>query len=60
VNALEYREKAADCVAVAATLGDRKLRAEVLALGQVWLRLAEQADRNTSKPYGHPVPRRPG
>ena len=36
----------------AVTLSDLRLKAEVVAVGQVWLRLAEQADRNTSSPYG--------
>lgn len=53
----EYRQKAAECLAVADTTHDPKIKPELLGVGQVWLRLAEQAGRNSSHVYEAPLPK---
>ena len=47
----EYRQKAAECFAAAHAASDPTIKAEFMGVGQVWLRLAEQAGRNSSHFY---------
>jgi hypothetical protein len=54
-----YRFYAAECVEIAQGVLDEGRRAKLLAIGQAWLTLAEQAEKNrsTTLVYETPTPR---
>ena len=41
----EYRQRARDCLAMAATIRDADQRKQFLAMMQAWVTLAEQVER---------------
>ena len=55
-----YRVKAAELTARAACQPAGALRAELSALAESYLRLAEQAERNSRTDLVYETPRRPG
>jgi len=56
-----YQLHAADCIEIAQRMTDPKSRLSLLAMAQSWLKLAEQAVRNseTTLVYETPPPKEP-
>jgi hypothetical protein len=56
-----YRLYAAECVEIAQLTQDPARKAKLLTMGQAWLALADQADKNNAAPtlvYVTPEPQR--
>lgn len=58
--AVFYRLYAAECIEIAQNVQDEQRRANLLAMGQAWLTLADQADKNRSTTLVYETPVRPG
>jgi hypothetical protein len=46
-DARRYRQKAAECLETAEHISDHGTRMALVAMAESWIRLAEQADRNS-------------
>lgn len=44
----EYRKRAEQCIAIASSISDRGQKFEALDMAAAWLRLAEQAEKNSA------------
>jgi hypothetical protein len=49
MGSTEYRGYAAECVRAAAKVKDHEIKAALLAMVEVWLYLAELADKNAAE-----------
>jgi len=55
-QAEEYRRRAQHCVEIAMDLSHQGRKAKVLDMAQAWLRLAEQAEKNSSADLVYETP----
>jgi hypothetical protein len=59
MSAEECRRHAADCIAVAERVADSDSKARLLEMASAWLRLAEQADKNSKTDLVYETPPAP-
>jgi hypothetical protein len=52
----EYRRHAADCVKSAESAGDAATKAELMNMAAAWLRLADQAEKNSHNDMVYETP----
>jgi hypothetical protein len=59
MSAEEYRRRAAGCILVAEDSPNSAHRLTLMEMAQVWLRLAEQAEKNSRADLAYEIPERP-
>jgi hypothetical protein len=56
MSPLQYRRHAAECLEIAASIGDPQIKAGLIAMAQSWLDLALQADKNLNTALVYETP----
>jgi hypothetical protein len=54
MNADHYRRYAGACLKLAGVMKDTYTKTTMIEVAAGWMRLAEQAERNSKAPYSHP------
>jgi hypothetical protein len=55
-DAQEYRQRAQHCIEIASALTDPEHKLDVLHMAMAWLRLAEQAEKNSTTDVVYATP----